>query len=129
MDDGVNPMIRLLDFSVRVLAGAFTLWALLTVAYADAPYSFDATPGQLPKTVAPVHYSLDLQPNLEALTVAGSMVIDIEVREPTDRLVLNAVDMTFSSALLDGVAPVRSITVDEDAQTVTLTFPRTIEVG
>ena len=125
----VNPMIRLLDFSVRVLTGAFAFLVLLTVARADAPYSFAATPGQLPKAVAPVHYTLDLRPNLQALTVTGSAIIDIEVREPTDRLVLNAVDMTFSSALLDGVAPARSITVDEDAQTVTLTFPRTIEAG
>jgi aminopeptidase N len=125
----VNPMIRLLDFSARVLTGAFALWALLAVAHADAPYSFAATPGQLPKAVAPVHYTLDLRPNLQALTVTGSAVIDIEVREPTDRLVLNAVDMTFTSALLDGVAPARSITVDENAQTVTLTFPRAIEVG
>src|SRR5215475_9594560 len=122
-------MIQLLNFSARVLTGAFALLVLLTVAHADAPYSFDATPGQLPKAVAPVHYTLDLQPNLEALTVAGSMVIDIEVRAPTDRLVLNAVDMTFSSASLDGVAPARSITVEKDAQTVTLTFPSTIGTG
>src|SRR5438309_257971 len=121
IDHAVNPMIRLLDFSVRVLTGAFALSVLLTLAHAaDAPYSFAATPGQLPKTVAPVHYTLDLRPNLEALTVTGSAVIDIEVREPTDRLVLNAVDMTFSSASLDGVAPARSIAVDKDAQTVTL---------
>jgi aminopeptidase N len=124
----VNPMI-LLNFSARALAGVFALLVLLTVAYADAPYSFDTTPGQLPKTVAPIHYTLDLQPNLDALTVAGSAVVDIEVRAPTDRLVLNAVDMTFSAASLDGVAPARSITVDKDAQTVTLTFPRAIEVG
>ncbi len=125
----VNMMIRLLNFSARVLTGAVALLVLLTVARADAPYSFETTPGQLPKAVAPVHYTLDLQPNLEALTVTGSAVIDIEVREPTDRLVLNAVDMTFSSASLDGVAPARSITVDKDAQTVTLTFPHPIEAG
>src|SRR5215470_193855 len=115
--------------SVRVLTGALALVVLLSVAHADAPYSFEATPGQLPKTVAPIHYTLDLRPNLEALTVAGSAVIDIEVRAPTDRLVLNAVDMTFSAASLDDVAPARSITVDKDAQTVTLTFPRAIEAG
>jgi len=129
IDHAVNPMIRLLDFSASVLTGAFALLVLLTLAHADAPYSFAATPGQLPKTVAPVHYTLDLRPNLEALTVTGSAVIDIEVREPTDRLVLNAVDMTFSSASLEGVAPARTITVDKDAQTVTLTFPRAIEAG
>src|SRR5215475_13149589 len=122
-------MIQLLNFSARVLTGAFALLVLLTVAHADAPYSFDATPGQLPKAVAPIHYTLDLQPNLDAQTVAGSAVIDIEVRAPTDRLVLNAVDMSFSAASLDDVAPASSITVDKDAQTVTLTFPRAVEVG
>jgi len=125
----VNPMIRLLNFSIRVLTGVFALLVLLVAAHADAPYSFEATPGQLPKAVVPTHYTLDLQPNLEALTVTGSAIIDIDVRTPTDRIVLNAVDMTFSSALLDGVAPAQSITVNKDAQTVTLTFPRAIEVG
>jgi aminopeptidase N len=125
----VIPMIQLLNFSVRVLTGGFALLVLMAAARADAPFSLDTTPGQLPKTVAPIHYTLDLQPNLEALTVAGSAVIDIEVRTPTDRLVLNAVDMTFSAASLDGVAPASSINVDKDAQTVTLTFPRAIEVG
>jgi aminopeptidase N len=117
------------DRFVRVLAGVLALLLLMAAARADAPYSFEATPGQLPKTVAPLHYTLDLQPNLEALTVAGSVVIDIEVRAPTDRMVLNAVDMTFSAASLEGIAPARSITVDKDAQTVTLSFPRVIEVG
>ena len=125
----VKPMIRLLNFSVRMLTGALPLLVLLTVAHADAPYSFESTPGQLPKTVAPVHYTLDLQPDLEALTVTGSAVIDIEVLKPTDRLVLNAVDMTFSATSLDGVASAPTITMDKDAQTVALTFPRAIEAG
>src|SRR5437867_12367140 len=68
-----EPMIRSLNFSARVLMGAFALLVLLTAARADAPYSFDTTPGQLPKTVVPIHYTLDLQPDLEALTVAGSL--------------------------------------------------------
>src|SRR5215470_9581956 len=117
------------DRLAHVLANVLALLLLVAAARADAPFSLDTTPGQLPKTVAPVHYTLDLQPNLEALTVAGSAVIDIEVRAPTDRLVLNAADMTFSAASLDGVAPARSIAVDKDAQTVTLTFPRVIEIG
>src|SRR5215813_7363896 len=113
----------------RSLVGVLVLLLVVSAAYADAPYSFDTTPGQLPKTVTPIHYTLDLQPNLEALTVAGSAVIDVEVRTPTDRFVLNAVDMTFSAASLDGVAPARSITVDKDAETVTLSFPTTIATG
>src|SRR5262245_36627986 len=125
-------MTPLLNSLVRELAGVLALLALLLLmaaARADAPFSLDSTPGQLPKAVAPIHYTLDLQPSLEAHTVAGAAVIDIEVRAPTDRFVLNAVDMTFSAASLDGVAPASSITVDKDAQTVTLTFPRAIEAG
>src|SRR5262249_52919828 len=101
----VNPMIQLRNFTAELLTGALALLFLLPAAHADAPYSFDTTLGQLPKTVAPIHYTLDLEPDLEALTVRGSAVIDVEVRTPTDRFVLNAVDMTFSAASLDGVAP------------------------
>jgi aminopeptidase N len=129
MADAVTLMTPTFDRLARVPAGVLALLLLMAAARADALFSLDSTPGQLPKTVAPIHYTLDLQPNLEALTVAGSAVIDIEVRSPTDRVVLNAVDMTFSEASLDGVAPARSITVDKDAQTVTLTFPRAIESG
>ena len=50
------------------LAGALTLLLLMTAARADAPFSLYTTPGQLPKAAVPVHYTLDLQPNLEALT-------------------------------------------------------------
>jgi len=113
----------------RSLVGVLVLLLVVSAAHADAPFSFDTTPGQLPKTVTPIHYTLNLQPNLEALTVAGSAVIDVEVRTPTDRFVLNAVDMTFSAASLDGVSQTPSIAVDKDAQTVTLTFPRAIEAG
>src|SRR5262245_34949560 len=122
-------MTPMFDRLVQVLAGVTALVLLMVAARADALFSRDTTPGQLPKAVAPIHYTLDLQPNLDAQTVAGSAVIDIEVRGPTDRLVLNAVDMSFSAASLDDVAPASSIAVDKDAQTVTLTFPRAVEVG
>src|SRR5215510_2504318 len=122
-------MTPMFDRLVQVLTSVTALLLLMVAARADALFSLDTTPGQLPKAVAPIHYTLDLEPNLEAQTVAGSAVIDIEVRAPTERLVLNAVDMSFSAASLDGVAPASSITVDKDAQMVTLTFPRAVEVG
>ena len=72
--------------------------ALIAVsgAAAEPAFSFDATPGKLPKTVVPIHYAIELKPNLETLALAGSEVVDIEVREPTARLVLNAENMTLS---------------------------------
>ena len=43
---------------------------------AEEVYSFDRTPGRLPKTVIPLHYAIELEPNLESLTLAGSEVVD-----------------------------------------------------
>src|SRR5215510_1794951 len=113
---------------VRVLTGVLVLLLIVSAARAAA-FSLETTPGKLPKTVVPIHYSLDLQPNLSALTVRGSAIIDIDVREPTDRLVLNAVDLTFAGTTLDDITSATSTTVDENQQTVTFTFPHAIAIG
>src|SRR5215831_10369540 len=97
-------------------------------AMAESAFSFGATPGKLPKTVAPVHYALDLTPDLDKLTFSGSEAVDIDVMEPTGRLVLNAVDMTIDAAAIDGEAA-PAITSDAAAQTVTLAFPNAIAAG
>src|SRR6266853_3397287 len=110
-------------------AGLMLLLALATgEAMAESPFSFDATPGKLPKTVAPLHYALDLTPDLDKLTFSGSEAVDIEVVEPTARLVLNAVDMTIEAAAVDGDAA-GEIAFDTAAQTVTFAFPHPIAAG
>src|SRR5215831_4357918 len=73
-------------------------------AMAESAFSFGATPGKLPKTVAPVHYALDLTPDLDKLTFSGSEAVDIEVTTATERVVLNAVDVTIEAAVVDGEA-------------------------
>src|SRR5215471_2253053 len=128
-----HSMIPMSDRLVRVLAGVLAnilaLLLLVVAARADAPFSFDTTPGKLPKTVVPIHYSVDLQPNLSELSVRGAVNVDIEVREPIDRLVLNALGLTFTGTTLDDITSATSTAVDEDQQTVTFTFPRAIAVG
>jgi aminopeptidase N len=112
---------------------ALALMALLVAAAgarAEAPYSFAATPGKLPKTAVPLHYAIELAPDIEKLTLAGSEVVDIDVTAPTDRLMLNAVNMTVTSAAIEGdIGPAASIGVDSRAETVTFVFPRIIPVG
>src|SRR5215468_8130636 len=112
-------------------SGRLTLLGLMlaTGAAAESRYSFDATPGKLPKTVVPTHYAIELEPNLEDLTLAGAEVIDIEVREPTAQLVLNAVAMTLSAASIDNEAQSAVIALDAPAETVTLTFPQPLAAG
>ena len=109
--------------------------ALALAVFASGPgiaeyaFSFDATPGRLPKSVVPIHYAITLEPNLDTLTVAGSQVVQIEVREPTARLVLNALNMDIEHAVIDGVAERAQIALDAAAETATLTFPQPIAAG
>jgi aminopeptidase N len=97
-------------------------------ASAEPVFAFASTPGKLPKTVVPTHYAIELTPDLDKLTFAGSEVVDIDVMEQTARLVLNAVDITVATAAVDGEAG-PEITLDATAQTVTLAFPRPIAAG
>src|SRR5499427_6492666 len=117
-------------FVPRILhIGLILLTALATgPAVAESAFSFGATPGKLPKTVAPIHYALDLTPDLDTLTFSGSEVVDIEVMEPTARLMLNAVDMTIEAVAIEGEAAPQ-ITSDAAAQTVTFVFPHPIAAG
>jgi aminopeptidase N len=122
------PIFMIPIFNRLFQALVLALLLAATAARADGPFAFDSTPGRLPKTVVPIHYALDLRPNLSAHWVRGTAVIEIEVREPTEKLVLNARDMTFASVALDGV-PAKSTSVDEDEQTVTFTLTRAIEAA
>jgi aminopeptidase N len=122
-------MTSLFNCFVRSLTGVLVLLLIVSAAHADAPFSLETAPGKLPKTVVPIHYAIDLQPNLTALTAKGVAIIDIEVREPTDHLVLNAVDLTFTGTTIDDTTSAKSTSVDEDEETVTFRFPRAIAAG
>ncbi len=98
-------------------------------AFAESNYSFDSTPGKLPKTVIPVHYAIQLTPDIEHLTIAGDEVIDIEVREPTSRLILNAVDMSFTTATIDDDAQRADVALDTATEAATLTFAQPLTAG
>jgi aminopeptidase N len=123
--------IQTAAFAVVVaLVSTAALLASTGVSRAESIYSFATTPGRLPKNVVPTHYAIDLKPDLDTLAVSGSEVVDIKVLEPTDRLVLNALDMVLQSASLEGeTGQVATITSQPKAQTVTLAFPHALAVG
>ena len=99
-------------------------------AHAKAPYLFAAAPGKLPKTVVPTHYAISLQPDLKTLAMPGVEVVDIDVLQPTSRLVLNALNMAIGSASLDReTGQIANISIDPKGQTATLTFPNSLEAG
>ena len=97
-------------------------------AVAETTFNFAATPGKLPKNVVPTHYTIELLPELEDLSLSGRETVDIEVREATDRVVVNAVNMTLSIADADGNAQA-TVALDAAAETATLTFAQPLAAG
>lgn len=71
-------------------------------ARAEAPFSFKATPGKLPKDVVPVQYAVHLTPNLKNDTFLGAETVAIDVLAVTSVIVLNAVNLDIDSATLAG---------------------------
>jgi aminopeptidase N len=104
------------------------LLAACTSAYAGSAFRFESTPGKLPKTIIPEHYTIELRPDLSAKQVSGSEAIDIKVMAPSDRIVLNAVNTEIKSVTLDG-ATIATQTTDTAAQTVTFALPSRIAAG
>jgi aminopeptidase N len=130
----IEPMTAPRPQTLACFAALLTATAMLAVAIsggarAEPAYSFDTTPGKLPKTVVPTHYAIELTPDLERLTLAGVEVVDIEVREPTARLILNAVEMTFSSASIDNDAQRAEVALDAATETATLSFAQPLAAG
>src|SRR6266481_9573226 len=85
-------MVREVRYLAAALAATVALALLLSGrAVAEPGYSFDTTPGKLPKAVIPLHYAIELTPDLASLQLEGVEAVDIEVREPTARLTLNEI--------------------------------------
>ena len=59
-----------------------------------------SNPYRLSRAVVPSAYRLFLTPDLDAATFAGRVEIDVEIHEPTERVVLNAVDLELGAATL-----------------------------
>jgi aminopeptidase N len=101
-----------------------------TITLAEQPFSFETTPGQLPKTVVPLNYVLRIQPDLVARTFTGTALIDIEVRQPVTEVVLNALELEIDrAALVDNPANAEQLEVIIDPEKQTLALPIALAVG
>jgi aminopeptidase N len=117
------------DLATMAVLAALSILPLARCALAEPVYSFATTPGKLPKTVVPLNYTIELTPDLESLALPGVEVVDIDVREPTARLTLNAVNTTFAFASIDDDAQRADVALDATAETATLTFPQALATG
>ncbi|MEA3045483.1 MAG: hypothetical protein QOH47_3321 [Sphingomonadales bacterium] len=120
------PLVSSLALATSLtLAGCATAPAAPPAAAAAASAQI---PSQLPRNVRPLHYSISAAPDAANLRFTGSVQIDIEVIEPTDTIILNAAELDFASATIDGGARAR-VSTDADAQTATFRFPDRIAAG
>ena len=86
----------------------------------------------LPANVKPNKYRLTLQPDLNTFTFKGEQTVDIEIVEPTARIVLNAAELEISGVTLrrnGSETSTHSVSLDADTETVTLDFGRTLSPG
>ncbi|RZM32459.1 MAG: M1 family peptidase, partial [Sphingomonas sp.] len=83
--------------------------------------------GQLPKTVTPVAYDIEVVPDAVKMTFAGSETIDVDVKQATRTITLNAADLAISSATIDGKPA--TVAYDTAQQRVTLSLAQPATVG
>jgi aminopeptidase N len=110
-----------------LLAGAVSA-AGLCPALAEAPFDFDHTPGKLPKSVVPQLYTIDIVPDLKALTLAGHETIAVDVRQASTVMTVNQAGLTLAKATLEDGSQA-AISQDERAQTATLRFDHAVPAG
>jgi len=108
----------------RGLTGLALALATQTAAAATAPARI-----VLPDSVTPSHYRIEIVPDAAALTFRGAVEIDLEVHRPTDRIVLNAQDLSVDSASVDGKRSAPELRYDENRQTLTVLAGHRIPPG
>lgn len=105
----------------RAIALAAAALALAGVAHAQ----------RLPKTVAPLHYTLRLTPDLEHAAYSGDESITVKLATATDAITLNAIQIHFGPVSIDdnGRQMPGTVTLDEAKQQATLHFGHALSVG
>jgi puromycin-sensitive aminopeptidase len=100
------------------------------------PRDGEPNPYRLDGPIRPVRYELTLEPDLEAATFAGEVLISVLVTAPTDTIACNALDLDILAAeltegpLFDGAAlGVTGVALDAETERVTFTLERTLLPG
>lgn len=88
-------------------------------------------PHRLPRWVLPTRYEIELTPDLVNFVFAGHEDVTIQIVEPVRELMLNAVDLDITSAVLRIAERehAASVAYDEEMQRATLTFETAITPG
>ncbi|KAL8872194.1 MAG: hypothetical protein Q9174_002137 [Haloplaca sp. 1 TL-2023] len=100
-----------------------------------ATSSVDVSKGRevLPSNVKPIHYGLTLEPDFDKFTYEGEVVIDLDVKEDTSSMSLNSLEIDIHSTRISAngseISSSPALAYNEDAQTTTVTFDKSIAAG
>jgi len=108
-----------MSVSLKRLGVALCLAGLAAAPCVAAPFSFDSTPGRLPKTVVPRAYRIAIVPDIAARRFTGSEAVTLDVRAPVRSIVFDSLNETLSDVRFDG-ARVRGVRSDDAAQLTTV---------
>jgi puromycin-sensitive aminopeptidase len=90
-------------------------------------------PYRLPRSVLPRHYDLELWPRLDEARFSGRVAIDLDVVEATDRVVLNAAELSVHTATLrqpERNTPLSaSVVIDEPRERIVLELAEPLAKG
>jgi aminopeptidase N len=95
---------------------------------AQAPFSFAAAPGHLPKNVVPLDYRVAIVPDVAGRSLRGTESVDLRFDEAADTIQFNALNMRLSNVRLDG-KPVKNVKIDDKRQIVTVTLAAKAKPG
>ncbi|XP_051165800.1 puromycin-sensitive aminopeptidase [Leptopilina boulardi] len=88
---------------------------------------------KLPVDICPFHYEISLEPDLTKFTCEGEVNIHVDVKNSTNVVVLNSVDIEFKSInfhTLEGkLISSKNISVDNEEETVTIEFMEKLAPG
>ena len=100
------------------------------VAFHFCTMDAQAASPELSKNIVPIAYRIVLTPDVATARFAGTEEIDVEVKQPTETVIVNAADLVISGAqLADDSKSQATISVDEKAETASLHFSHLLSAG
>ena len=126
-------MRRLLATAIALGLAAASASAVAAEPAATPVRASSSPTTQLPTTVRPIEYAISVTPHAQELRFDGHASIAVQVLQPTDRITLNAIDMTFANVELrpeNGLdRSASAVRLDPDAQQVTFEFRGALAPG
>jgi aminopeptidase N len=130
---GGSPGSRGLPMKIHVSDSFVHAFFCAALVFACVFFAFVRHAGaqRLPTTVVPTHYTLALTPDLKTATFSGVESIDVNIAEPTQSITLNAIEIKFESVEIypNGPQQTGTVSLDQEKQQATFTFPKTISAG